>query len=399
MKILFIEICNYVDYPLGGQLSFAKHLTRAMGGEIDLVGCTTDMNEPLRKWTTKVIEGYKYNIFNICYEKNTTEKPFVPRRITIYNYIRKYHHLIDFSKYDCVMYQAPEVMLALPKDVLRKSCLVMPGVGNALQISRYKWARPFASLYDKVFFSRAQYCKCILAAADSEAIKCFANRSKGKVQAKNVIQFPTRYDAAIFNKKDKVALRAKYGISEGTTVFVTTGRLNWFKGWKLMIDAFKLYISSTNNHNTQLFFIGDGEEHERITTYINDNSLQDKVILLGRKSLDVVSEYLSLSDEFIMGSFAEGWSTSLVEAIASGIPCVVTDFSSSKEMIKDGYNGYVIENRDVSQFAKRMADALKLNNQNIDEACIKSQRLSVQRMKEVLFSLILPYYPRLITKS
>jgi len=166
-----------------------------------------------------------------------------------------------------------------------------------------------------------------------------------------------------------------------------------------MIDAFKLYISSTNNHNTQLFFIGDGEEHERITTYINDNSLQDKVILLGRKSLDVVSEYLSLSDEFIMGSFAEGWSTSLVEAIASGIPCVVTDFSSSKEMIKDGYNGYVIENRDVSQFAKRMADALKLNNQNIDEACIKSQRLSVQRMKEVLFSLILPYYPRLITKS
>lgn len=109
--------------------------------------------------------------------------------------------------------------------------------------------------------------------------------------------------------------------------------------------------------------------------------------------MDVVSEYLSLSDEFIMGSFAEGWSTSLVEAVASGLPCVVTNFSSSKEMVKDDFNGYVIENRDVEQFAKRMADALSLNKECIDEACTNCRRLSVQRMKDELLSLIRPYYP------
>jgi glycosyltransferase involved in cell wall biosynthesis len=61
-----------------------------------------------------------------------------------------------------------------------------------------------------------------------------------------------------------------------------------------------------------------------------------------------------------MGSFKEGWSTSLAEAIACGIPSVVTDFSSAKEIIVDGRNGYVIENRSVDNFIKGMLIARDL---------------------------------------
>ncbi len=53
-KILFIEICNYKDYPLGGHLSFAKHILSAFGNQLALVGCTTD-DTPIGKWTKKKI--------------------------------------------------------------------------------------------------------------------------------------------------------------------------------------------------------------------------------------------------------------------------------------------------------------------------------------------------------
>lgn len=392
MKILFIGICNFVDYPLGGQLSFAKHLTRAMKGGIDLVACTTERNEPLRKWTTKRIEGYDYRVFNICYEENTDKKPFIPRRITIFNYVKRYHHLIRFCDYDCIMLQEPEILLALPKRVLRKICLIQPGVGNPLQISRYPWARKFACLYDKVFFNYAKYCRCILAAADSSAIKRFAERSKGQVDVKNVKQFPTRYDADIFNLKDKRMLRAKYNIPLETTVFVTTGRLNWFKGWKLMIDAFENFIKKSDGIDALLIFIGDGEENDKIREYADNKRLGSNVILLGRKPLDVVAEYLSLSDEFIMGSFAEGWSTSLVEAVASCLPCVVTNFSSAADMVKNGYNGYVVDSRSEKEFARRMYDALHLDKTKIAQASEDCQKLSVQKMKEELMKTIAQYY-------
>ena len=47
MKTLFIELCNYSDYPLGGHLSFALHLTQAMKGEIDLIGITTEKTDKI----------------------------------------------------------------------------------------------------------------------------------------------------------------------------------------------------------------------------------------------------------------------------------------------------------------------------------------------------------------
>lgn len=390
MKILFIELCNYHDYPLGGQLSFAKHLARAMEGEIDLVGCSTNPSEPLQVWTKKQIEGYSYNFFNVCFEKNSAEKPFMPRRIKDYYYVRKCRHLLHFEDYDCVALQAPEVMLALPDNVLKKSCLIMPGVGNPLQISRYHWARSFSELYDRAFFSKAHFCRCILAAADTNALTAFVNRSKGKIDKDKVLMFPTRYDADIFNRKDRKALRSKYGLENDVTVFVTTGRLNWFKGWKLMIDAFRIFIKHSSN--SLLLFIGDGEDHEKIVEYAKKEVSEGRIALLGRKPLNEVSEYLSLADEFIMGSFAEGWSTSLVEAVASGLPCVVTDFSSAEEMVKDGDNGYVLKNRDADQFAKRMADALSLDNANILKMCDDCQKLSVQNMKTEFFKLIRPYF-------
>lgn len=61
-----------------------------------------------------------------------------------------------------------------------------------------------------------------------------------------------------------------------------------------------------------------------------------------------------------MGSYKEGWSTSLIEAIACGVPACVTDFSSAEEIIEEGQNGFVVAGHDTDRFAHYMWKALML---------------------------------------
>lgn len=53
-----------------------------------------------------------------------------------------------------------------------------------------------------------------------------------------------------------------------------------------------------------------------------------------------------------MGSYKEGWPTALMEAIACGVPACATDFSAVDEIIVDGVNGYIIRDRNETQFAE-----------------------------------------------
>ena len=61
-----------------------------------------------------------------------------------------------------------------------------------------------------------------------------------------------------------------------------------------------------------------------------------------------------------MGSYKEGWSTSLSEAVACGVPACVTNFSSAKEIIQEGQNGYVVAAHNPDLFVKGMFDAIKI---------------------------------------
>lgn len=387
MKTLFIELCNYSDYPLGGHLSFALHLTQAMEGMIDLVGITTNANDKIGEWTKKKVHGYNYNILNVAYiKKSSFKKPIIPTRIKNFFYLKKHLNKISLNLYDLIIVQTPEVLLALQKKYLPKVCLIMPGVENPLSISRYKFARKFQHIYDKFFFRYATQTRYVLAAADKESITAFINRSKGKISPQKVSQFPTRYDADIFNIKDKDALRRKYSIPINEIVITITGRLNWFKGWQFIVDTFILF--KQEYPSSHLYFIGDGEDRKKIETYIQEKNCRDSISLLGRQGLYFVSDYLSLSDLYVMGSYKEGWSTALVEAVASAIPCVVTDFSSAQDMIIDGVNGFVVRERNENLFAKKMIDALQLKRKDILLRAKWSEQYSVQNMRKQLSKII-----------
>ena len=84
--------------------------------------------------------------------------------------------------------------------------------------------------------------------------------------------------------------------------------------------------------------------------------------MIGYQKPQVIAQYLNASDLFIMGSYKEGWSTSLLEALMCGIPLCVTNFSSAKAIVQDGVNGYVTESHNENNFSNLMIKSLRINS-------------------------------------
>lgn len=73
-----------------------------------------------------------------------------------------------------------------------------------------------------------------------------------------------------------------------------------------------------------------------------------------------------------------------MEAVACGVPVCTTDFSSARDIVLNGVNGFVSDNRDQQQFVYYMIEAIKLSRPVWNEHVT---RHSVEKMKEDILSL------------
>lgn len=383
-RILVIENVNYIDYPTGGIMNFYRNMMQAFGNELILAGISTDSATPVGKWIKKNIEDKEYDFYSMARVKMKSSKPLVPERIKNCIHVKMHiKNILKHGKFDVIFTRTPEVMLFIPDEYLNITCNYLPGVGNPIRISRYSWARVFADFYDRyILMPKASKVRWLLAAADAAARNKFAMRSNGLIKAENIKQFPTRFNEKFY----RVYSANETKRTDSVSTFVTVGRLGWFKGWKLMVDSFAEY--NKIYPNSKFEFIGDGEDEQKIIKYITDLNLSDRVFLLGKKNPQEIGEILNNSSVFVMGSMAEGWSTTLVEACACGIPCVVTNFSSAKAMIKNGKNGFVVDNRDAISFKDCMVKALQLNRQSVIDFNKRYQKYAQCYLKEDLLNIL-----------
>ena len=378
-KILVIDYCNYADYQIGGHLTFAKNLLFAFGNQLSLIGITTDENDPVGKWTIKNINGTNYDFFALARYSVSKTKYIIPDRIMCYLLLRVYRSRILEKKFNNVFVQRPEILPAIKKYEYKNICYRFPGVENPLKISKYWYGEYFVKLFDRLLFSSFKNVNLVLVSADYMAIQGLIARSKGKILLQSIFKFPTRIDTDIFRPGNKIESREKLSVPVNSVIISTVGRLTWLKGWKFIIDAFRLF--NNNVPDSILFFIGEGEDLEKINEYIEMNGMNQSVFLAGKKLSSEISFYLNASDLFIMASYMEGWPTSLVEAVACGIPCCVTDFGAATEIIHEGVNGFVEKERNLENFVTLMHKASKLEIEDINVS-----RYSISNLKDDILS-------------
>ncbi|MGO5051982.1 glycosyltransferase family 4 protein [Lachnospiraceae bacterium LCP25S3_G4] len=130
--------------------------------------------------------------------------------------------------------------------------------------------------------------------------------------------------------------RDQYNIQEEDIVIAFTGRLLEEKGVISLVKAVQKILEERND--VYLFIAGDGELENWIRIRSNEH-----IILLGRLEYKDVIGLLKESDIFCLPSFSEGFSTSVLEAVACKCYVVTTKRGGSKELIKTKEYGIVME--------------------------------------------------------
>ena len=139
--------------------------------------------------------------------------------------------------------------------------------------------------------------------------------------------------------------------------FIAAGRLTAIKGFPLMLDA--MAELKRRGRSVRLTLAGDGPDRALLEEQTRRLGLADCVVFAGWKNQDELRELYRQSDVFVMSSFAEGVPVVLMEAMATGLPCVAPRINGIPELVRDETDGLLFTASDVAELVcalSRMMD-------------------------------------------
>ena len=154
---------------------------------------------------------------------------------------------------------------------------------------------------------------------------------------------------------DRVAKRQELGIKEDDFFILSVGELNQNKNQEIIVRA----IAKLNNPKIHYFIAGKGDKADYLKELAKKMNVN--LHLLGYRT-DIV-ELLNTADVYAFPSYREGLSVALMEAMAAGLPCVVSKIRGNVDLIEDGKGGYLCDPNSVDEFAK----AIEKVNENMGE--------------------------------
>ncbi len=375
-RFVFVEGCDFVTWPPGGQLTFAKQLVTCFSpAEMVLVGFSSDRSCYAR-WTTLRLFERDYEFFSLGVPAHSSRKPLIPERVRTFAQLRRFRSRIKRSDVTHVFTQSPEALLALSDWGWQSICHRMAGTENPLLHSRYAFAKAWASVFESRLFHCLSRVDAILVCADEQTTRDFIQRSNGLLDTRSVRHFPTRVDTRLFTPHTYGGSATLRSLSRPLRL-VTTGRINHYKGWQLIVDAFRHF---TRWHDAVLVFVGDGEDRVKLEKYAREEIQAGAIRVTGFQDPKEVAKYLQTADLYLVGSIKEGWSLAMLEALACGNRIVCTDVSGAGEMVHEGVNGFIVRVRSPAEFANVMERALHLSNYEQVSRCI-AERYSVGSLR------------------
>jgi glycosyltransferase involved in cell wall biosynthesis len=357
-KILFFDNHDFVSFPFGGTLSFARHLIKCSPQSFALVGVTKDATHPVGRWTKIDIQGESVDFFAYRSVDEHYHSSKIPQRFYDYWHLKKHMGKIRSSGAKKALVQAQSAILPVAHEEWDQLCIIMPGVYNIASMSRFVPLRFLKKPYEFLLYRNLRKASSVLAAADDRAISDFVNKSRGVLRHGDVKSYPTVVDHQLYDALDRDGCRNDLGIDPDDIVFIYCARVTYSKGWPLVADAFIKLLSERNN--VRLVVLGDGDDFDEFRSKIHSAGCDDQVAFKGLVSSDQVRKYLTASDIFVNASYIEGWSVSMVEALVSGCAIVTTDVSGAIAMVHEGKNGFIIKDRKSATFADGMLKACEL---------------------------------------
>lgn len=146
-------------------------------------------------------------------------------------------------------------------------------------------------------------------------------------------------------------VRTKLGLSSKEFVLVCAARLDEQKGINVLLEALAKLLN--DGVRFKCIIVGDGPLRKQLSEQALALNLCDHVFFEGFQP--DVRPYLHAADLFVLTSNREGLPLSVLEAMACGLPCVVTDVGGNAEAVIHGKTGLVASAGSVDQIAAAVA--------------------------------------------
>lgn len=198
--------------------------------------------------------------------------------------------------------------------------------------------------------------------------------------ADKLICVPNMLDASAILQKVEHTPYAKNDLC-----IVSVGRFAPEKHFENIVPAAKALQAM--NLAFMWHIVGDGSERARVEMLITENGLKDYVILEGSKTNPY--PYMKYADLFVHPSYIESQGLTVLEAMALGVPCVVTKSRGPCEFIEDGINGLLTEQSPES-LAEKVLSILtdKTLYQSIKENTVCPEQFAPDRVMKQIEALI-----------
>ncbi|MEW6379722.1 MAG: glycosyltransferase [bacterium] len=155
-------------------------------------------------------------------------------------------------------------------------------------------------------------------------------------------------DTGYFSPQPKPeGLLQELGIGQDQTIIGSVGRLSQVKNYPALLHAFRQVAAV--NPRLRLLIVGEGPERKNLEEIIHKSGLSATCRLLGER-FDI-RDLLSVMDIFVLPSWSEGTSISLLEAMSCAKPVVASRVGGNQEIVQSGRTGFLVPPHDTGSFA------------------------------------------------
>lgn len=145
-------------------------------------------------------------------------------------------------------------------------------------------------------------------------------------------------------KTNKAEFRKEFGFDDDDFIVTSIGELNKNKNTLMLLEVFK----NIDNQKIKYLVCGQGPLEQNYVNYIKQNGIENRVKMLGfRKDIPNI---LNNSDAFIMPSYREGLSKSMMEAMCYGLPVIASKIRGNTDLLGNNEGGILCNPNNSEEF-------------------------------------------------
>ena len=261
--------------------------------------------------------------------------------------IKAYKQIVNLIKHEGIDYiHCNTPVGGLLGRLAGKKCKVKKVIYQAHGFHFYKGA-PLKNrlIYETVERWLAHYTDALITInqEDYEAAKKFKLRNRGQAYFVHGVGI----NVSLFQENVfKSDIRKKLNLNNQDIILISAGELNENKNNRVIFEA----MAILRNPHIHYILCGTGALKESLEQLAVKKGIEENVHFLGYRS-DISSLYTE-ADVYVMPSFREGLSRSMMEAMASGLPCIASEIRGNTDLIENGAGGFLCPATDVEAFAK-----------------------------------------------